>query len=100
VSLTLASGQRTPVGSTDESATQEGNSNLVRAWPINAGQNAGSDPRIVHHYSSANNRLQQLSMEINTSAPKFDLQRTFNNLTGAGWHRKPFKGMTGNSIVG
>jgi hypothetical protein len=34
------------------------------------------------------------------SAPKFDLQRTFNNLPGAGWHRKPFKGTTWNSYCG
>jgi hypothetical protein len=34
------------------------------------------------------------------SAPKFDLQRIFNDLPGAGWHPKSFKGTKRNSYCG
>lgn len=41
-----------------------------------------------------------LRAHLRSSAPKFDLQRTFNDLPGAGWHPKSFKGTKGNSYCG
>jgi hypothetical protein len=41
-----------------------------------------------------------LTSGLRPSAPKFDLQRTFNNLTGVGWRLSPLKEPRGNLIVG
>lgn len=40
------------------------------------------------------------AFEPRPSAPKFDLQRTINNLTGAGWHRKSRKRAVRNTWCG